>query len=86
MTSGQPVCSNHNSVTFFKNSETEKVILTQDDYEYVWKWSDVTMPTDICWGMKMGQTFFELRKDGKSIIQTSVKADFIRQYNKLHYT
>ena len=80
---GQPSCTSDKIEDFLKNSETEKVLLEHDGFQFVWRWADVTKPTECVWGMKMGKTFFELRKDGKPYIQSYTKAQFIREYKQL---
>jgi hypothetical protein len=80
---GRPVYTADRVHQFLTNSETEKVILTIGDYTFSWKWDTVKMPTATCWGMKMGYPYYELRKGTSVLIQTEVKADFVRKYLKL---
>lgn len=82
-TAGRPVYTADRFRQFLENSETEKILIAQDGYEFVWKWATVVPPTKICWGMKMGKCFFELRKDGNVLIQTPVKAEFLRKYKEV---
>jgi hypothetical protein len=67
--------------TFREESETEKILHTHAGYQFVWGWDEVILPTSICWGMRKGPCWFQLRKDGEVIVQESSKAAFKRACN-----
>lgn len=73
---GQPVYSPSERAEFLEKSETEKLILSHEGFEFVWGWDEVIMPTRIVWGMSPGHRMFYLRKDGEVLIKTSVKKHF----------
>lgn len=77
---GQPVVTHDRVLQYLVNSETEKLIVAEDGYEFFWKWDEVKRPTSTCWGMGMGKPYYEMRKDGNVLIQTQIKAEFLRQY------
>jgi hypothetical protein len=64
-TAGRPCFDANKKAAFLQESETTKVILTRDGYEWVWRWETVQLPTENVWGMKMGEAFFEVRKVGE---------------------
>ena len=80
---GRPIYTHDRQQQFLQNSETEKILVTQDNYEFVWKWNTIILPTTTCWGIKMGAPYYELRINGIIEIQTPIKAEFIRQYKAL---
>jgi hypothetical protein len=81
---GQPVFSSDQEQAFLNESETEKILVTQDGYEIVWKWDTLIRPNQNIWGMKMGKTFYELRKNGKILAQDFTKAGFLRKVEACH--
>jgi hypothetical protein len=78
-TAGQPCFSADQEQAFLNESETEKILVAENDYEIVWKWNTFIRPNRNIWGMKMGEPFYELRKDGKVLVQDKTKAGFLRQ-------
>ena len=75
---GRPVYSHEAVKEFRAKSEMEKVLLVEDGYEFVWLWREVIMPTKNVWGMSMGPRFFQLRKDGKILVEDDRKSAFKR--------
>jgi hypothetical protein len=73
---GRPHYSWKDQSEFLEKSETEKVLLTYEGYEFVWGWDEISMPTRIVWGMQTGQKMFYLRKDGEVLVRTHVKKHF----------
>jgi hypothetical protein len=80
---GRPYFTIEQYEAFLNESETEKILISEDGYEFVWKWENIKPPTEIVWGMDMGPTFFQLRKNGEVLINSLTKADFLRQVEKL---
>jgi len=79
---GQPCYTADDEARYMKESETEKVLLVRDGFEYVWRWNTFHRPTKNIWGLRQGPTFFELRKDGASLIRVDKKATFQRLVNQ----
>jgi hypothetical protein len=77
-TAGRPCYTSEQTATYMRESETEKVLVSEGGYEYVWRWDTFKGPTEVVWGMQMGPTFFELRKDGKEVLRADTKAAFKR--------
>lgn len=73
---GMPYYSPKDVREFLEGSETEKVLYTHGEYELVWMWEKITMPTRIVWGMKPGPKFYQLRKNGKALFSSDVKKHF----------
>lgn len=73
---GRPHYTYEEQKEFLEKSEKEKVLYTYDGFEFVWGWDTIRHPTHFVWGMRMGQTFFMLRKDGVTLVKTPVKKHF----------
>lgn len=80
---GRPVCTSDKQQAFLDESETEKILYSIGEYDFVWRWDTIRKPTENVWGMDMGKTFFELRKDGDTIVKSYTKAEFIRNVKAL---
>jgi hypothetical protein len=68
---------------FLQCSETEKVLLTHDEYEFVWLWDTIHGPNEWVWGMDIGPRHYVLRKCGKEVLRADSKAAFLRSIDKL---
>lgn len=86
-TYGQPCYSESDRTRLYNESETEKVLLVIDEYEFVWKWYcfSKSSPNRIIWGLKMGITYFEMRdKQTKEVlVRTNVKKHFVEAYDEI---
>jgi hypothetical protein len=80
---GRPIYTPGKVQEYLDKSETEKVLYVHNGYEFVWKWDYFDMPTDICWGLRQGPRFFELRKDGEILVQSDKKTVFRRLCNDI---
>jgi hypothetical protein len=76
---GQPCYDSNRVYGFFKKSETRKVLLTHDGYDYVWRWAEFLPPTETCWGLRQGPTFFEMCQGGSCLVRADTKAAFQRE-------
>jgi hypothetical protein len=75
-TAGQPCYSAEQRFNFLQQSETEKVLVKHEGYEFVWMWDELTGPTKNIWGLSMGETYYVLRKDNEILVKTNVKKYF----------
>jgi hypothetical protein len=83
-TAGRPICTSDKVQTFLENSETEKILITEGDFEFVWMWDTIKYPTKNVWGMNMGPTFYVLRR--KSTKEILVKEDYKNRFlNQIEY-
>jgi hypothetical protein len=82
-TSGQPCYSFDQEKEFMEKSETEKVLVSHNGFEYIWRWNTFNRPNRNIWGLTKGPSFFELRKDHAFYARSAVKADFLRQVSSL---
>ena len=78
---GKPYYSHNEVGDFLANSETEKVLYTHGDFEFVWLWEDVTMPTNIVWGMRSGSKYYQLRHRGEVLVTSKYKGSFTTKAN-----
>lgn len=79
---GQPIYTPADVQIFLEKSETEKVLYTHGEYQLVWGWSQVVMPTRIIWGMKSGRKYYRLIKNDEILFETEIKKhfnDFVRK-------
>jgi len=74
---GKPCFTADHKAEFLEKSETEKILLEFKNFQFVWKWHDIVMPTNNIWGMSMGKPYFELRNEGEVLARTSVKKHFV---------
>ena len=78
-TAGQPCYTLDKQAELFNKSETEKVLYIKDGYEYAWRWDKFLPPTQNCWGLRQGPTFFELRKGSEVLVREEKQAAFKRK-------
>jgi len=76
---GQPCFSAQEVHDKFVKSETRKILLSHDGYDYVWRWAEFLYPTSNHWGLRQGPTFFEMCKDGKCLVRAEKKTEFKRK-------
>lgn len=84
---GQPCYISYDRLKFYNKSETEKILVKTDKYEFVWKWYDFSYdyPNRTIWGLRMGKTYFEIRnRQTKEVyVRTRVKKHFIEAYTEI---
>jgi hypothetical protein len=80
---GRPHYSADEQQEFLLESEKEKLLYSCGEYDFYWKWDDITPPTSIIWGMKNGPCFYEVRKGKEVIIATSVKKHLHEEFKFL---
>lgn len=80
---GRPIYSSKQIREYLDKSETEKILHVYNGYEFVWSWDYFDMPTKDCWGLRQGERFFELRKDGEILVRVKYKTVFRRLCNEI---
>lgn len=79
---GQPIYTSEHFQAALDKSELERVLHTDGDYEYVWRWYEFLHPTNTCWGMRRGPLYLELRrKNGEVLVQARDHITFKRKMN-----
>lgn len=82
-TGGRPIFTSDKVQLFMEKSETEKILITEGDFEFVWMWDTVRKPTENVWGMDMGPTFYVLRRKstGEILVRQDYKNRFLDYIN-----
>jgi len=77
---GRPIYPPHMLKEMLEESETEKILHTHEDYEFVWLWDEWAYPHPNYWGVAPAAYYYVIRKGGEEVYRTTYKSHLLAEW------